>query len=429
MTASSDGRLVLYSGADGQGARRLYVQHLDALGAVMVRGTEGASQGVLSPDSTQVAFVADGQIKKVALGGGPTAKICDAPPGGVFGLQWHPTGILFGTSAGIMRVPESGGTPAVVLKVDPKKNESGYRYPHLLPDGRTVLYTAWLGSLTNALVAAASLDSGERRTLFQGSAPRMAPTGHVVAARDASLWAAPFDAATLTIGSEPVPVLEGVQIALAGDAGFVVTADGTLMYLLRPEQNLRLSWFGRDGTVETVGEEVFSGVLHPAPELSPDGTQLVITVHPQGGRDSIRLYDLERGTQRPLDPRERGDIRFPVWTPNGREITYASTSGGSWDIYSMPVAGGQARTLLTRPGDQRPSSWSPDGRVLAYTGRNAGRHGHLDLDAGRRARTPGGDAGRQRKRSGVLARREASGVHLGGIGAAGGVRAALSGAR
>jgi len=158
-----------------------------------------------------------------------------------------------------------------------------------------------------------------------------------------------------------------VQITLAGDAGFVVTADGTLMYMLRPEQNLRLSWFGRDGTVETVGDEVFSGVLHPAPELSPDGTQLVITVHPQGGRDSIRLYDLERGTQRPLDPRERGDIRFPVWTPNGREITYASTSSGSWDIYSMPVAGGQARTLLTRPGDQRPMSWSPDGRVLALS--------------------------------------------------------------
>ncbi len=33
----------------------------------------------------------------------------------------------------------------------------------------------------------------------------------------------------------------------------------------------------------------------------------------------------------------------------------------------MPVAGGQARTLLTRPGDQRPTSWSPDGRVLALT--------------------------------------------------------------
>src|SRR5688572_6638934 len=367
MTASPDGRVVLYSGSDAQGARRLYVQHLDALGPVMVRGTEGVAQGALSPDSTQVVFVADGQIKKVALGGGPTANICDAPPGGVFGLQWHRTGfILLGTSAGIMRVPESGGTPVVVLKVDPEKKESGYRYPHLLPDGRTVLYTAWMGSLTNALVAAASLDSAERRTLFQGSSPRMAPTGHVIASRDATLWAAPFDAATLTIDGEPVPVLEGMQIALSGEAGFVVGAEGTLMYLLRPEQNLRLSWFGRDGTVEPV-DEVFSGVLHPAPELSPDGKQLTITVHPQGGRDSIRVYDLERGTHRPLDPRERGDIRFPVWTPDGREITFASTASGSWDIYSMPVAGGRARELLTGPGDQRPTSWSPDGRVLALT--------------------------------------------------------------
>jgi eukaryotic-like serine/threonine-protein kinase len=367
LTASPDGRTVLYSGSDAQGARRLYVQHLDALGPVVVRGTEGVALGTLSPDATQVAFVADGQLKKVALGGGPTAKICDAPPDGVFGLQWHPTGILFGTSAGIMRVPESGGTPVVVLKVDPGKKETGYRHPHLLPDGRTLLYTAWTGSLTNAVVAAASLDSAERRTLFQGASPHLTPTGHVVATRDASLWAAPFDAATLSIRGEPVPVLEGVQIALSGESGFVITADGTLMYLIRPEQNLRLSWFGKDGTVDPVVSEVFSGVLHPAPELSPDGKQLVITVHPPGGRDSIRVYDLERGTQRPLDPRERGDIRFPVWAPNGREITYASTSSGSWDVYSMPVAGGQARELLTRPGDQRPTSWSPDGRVLAFT--------------------------------------------------------------
>src|SRR5688572_1180137 len=96
LTVSPNGRALLYIGADGQGARRMYVQHLDALGPVAVRGTEGASLGTLSPDATQVASVADGQIKKVALGGGPTAKICDAPPGGVFGLQWHPTGVLFG---------------------------------------------------------------------------------------------------------------------------------------------------------------------------------------------------------------------------------------------------------------------------------------------------------------------------------------------
>ena len=48
--------------------------------------------------------------------------------------------ILLGIAAGVVRVPESGGTPVVILKVNPEKNETGYRYPHLLPDGRTLLY-------------------------------------------------------------------------------------------------------------------------------------------------------------------------------------------------------------------------------------------------------------------------------------------------
>jgi len=80
MTASPDGRLVLYSGGDGQGARRLYVQHLDALGPILIRGTEGVAQGVLSPDSTQVAFIADGQIKKVALAAVPPPRFATHHP-------------------------------------------------------------------------------------------------------------------------------------------------------------------------------------------------------------------------------------------------------------------------------------------------------------------------------------------------------------
>ena len=60
--------------------------------------------------------------------------------------------------------------------------------------------------------------------------------------------------------------------------------------------------------------------------------------------------------------------RYPVWTPDGNEPTFASTREGTWDLYQVTVGSREEpEPLLIGEGEQRPRSWSPDGDVLAFT--------------------------------------------------------------
>ena len=58
-----------------------------------------------------------------------------------------------------------------------------------------MLFTEWDGpALTGTgRIAVVSFDGRVERTLLRGSNPRLSPTGHVIFARDRTLWAAPFD--------------------------------------------------------------------------------------------------------------------------------------------------------------------------------------------------------------------------------------------
>jgi Tol biopolymer transport system component len=52
--------------------------------------------------------------------------------------------------------------------------------------------------------------------------------------------------------------------------------------------------------------------------------------------------------------------------PDGKRLTFASQSAGSWDMYSVSVSGGTPEPLLIAEGDQTPESWSPDGETLLF---------------------------------------------------------------
>jgi hypothetical protein len=75
----------------------------------------------------------------------------------------------------------------------------------------------------------------------------------------------------------------------------------------------------------------------------------------------VWVYDIARRTAAPLAT-ERHNLS-PVWTPDGRRLTYAS--GG--DIFWRAAdAGTAAELLLARDRAQYPTSWSADGRLLIF---------------------------------------------------------------
>ena len=102
IAVARDGRTFLYGALGDDGIPRLYTRRLAQLESMPIRGTENASNAALSPDATWVAFVADGQLKKVALSGGPPIVLCDVPDG-VFGTDWGTQdAIIFGGPQGLV---------------------------------------------------------------------------------------------------------------------------------------------------------------------------------------------------------------------------------------------------------------------------------------------------------------------------------------
>jgi Tol biopolymer transport system component len=369
MVLARDGKLLVYSATGEDAVVRLHVRHLATIEPTPIAGTEGASDPALSPDAAWVAFEAAGQIKKIALAGGPPVLLAEAPTD-VYGMDWTtPDVIILGSSEGLWRLPAIGGAPELIAKIDPSRKETGYRFPRSLPDGRAIVFSVWGGArLDENSVEILSLQTGRRQRLASGFSPRVTNTGHLVFVRSNTLWVAPLDPQRLTITNEPVPIPQNVMVNVTGLAQFDLATDGTLAYweYTNSGQSQRLAWIDRSGQT-TPAIDQFDGIYHPPLRISPDGRRLLLTRHPTGGEDDVVAYDLERGVPIPIDNDPRSNSRYGIWTPDGQHITFASTRRGSWDLYSVSTAGGSSpEPLLIADGDQRPLSWSPDGRVLLF---------------------------------------------------------------
>ena len=185
--------------------RQLYLRRMDQLQATPIGGTEWAESPFFSPDGQWVGFwqpasdsLQSGELKKVPLAGGPIVTICrTALPAG---FSWGPNGrIIFANHAGggLWQVTDAGGTPEALTTPDSARGELSHRLPHVLPDGRSVLFTIQRspGGWDDTQVAIRSLVTGEQKLLVAGAADaRYVTSGHVVYARMGTLLAQPFDA-------------------------------------------------------------------------------------------------------------------------------------------------------------------------------------------------------------------------------------------
>jgi Tol biopolymer transport system component len=356
IAISPDGRRIVYLGGSTS-QRRLYVRNIDRFESTPIPGTEGAHTATFSPDGRWLAFVADREIKKTALDGGTPQILSDFVEGS--GLSWGIDDRIFynpGFGAGIWAVPADGGMPSAVTHID--GTEIQHHFPELLPDGKTVLFSALRGSVTsNYEIYVETLGTGERRSLLQGTFAHYLPTGHLVFLQSGTLFAVPFDLARLEIAGTPVAILQGIQ-ELAGTPQIAFSQAGSLIYLQTTDQevNSTLVWVDRSGT------ETATGASRPMaqPRLSPDGRSVALA-----SSSDLWSYDLARESWRRLT--FDGQSSFPLWTPDGLRLTYASTQAGPTNTYWKLVDNSQPETRLIESDRVTvPLSWSPDGQTLAY---------------------------------------------------------------
>src|SRR4029077_1565402 len=129
---------------------------------------------------------------------------------------------------------------------------------------------------------------------------------------------------------------------------FAVARDGTLVYVdvTAGSQSARartLVWVDRMGKEEPIAAPTRS---YEAPRVSPDGKQVALAITDQ--ESDIWVLDLVRGGDLKRLTFETGVDTFPVWTPNGQRIVFASQSGGALNLWwKAPNEIAQAQRLTT----------------------------------------------------------------------------------
>src|SRR6266540_2419464 len=103
--------------------------------------------------------------------------------------------------------------------------------------------------------------------------------------------------------------------------------------------------------------------------VSPDGRTLAIDLQgsiwtvPASGGDAKAITD-------PFN-----DARQPMWSPDGKWITFFAYLDSGYDIWLLDVATGALRQLTKDSADDYMPSWSPDDREIAFASAREGGQG------------------------------------------------------
>ena len=364
IAISPDSRYIVYNALGGS-TSYLYLRAIDQLDARRIPGIgSGASDPFFSFDGRWLGFFEDGTLKKVLLAGGAPVTICDT--NGVNGASWGADHtIVFADGSGdLYRVSDAGGSPQALTSGNTDEGIS-YRWPEILPDGRTVLVTDWKGINPETRVVILDLETGEQRILIEGAGyGSYAPSGHVIfvslsTETAGTLLAAPFDPARPKIEGSAFPVVEEVMLGSDSVPIYATSRDGTLVYAEGRQARTHLVWVDRQGRVESEAELGFRS--HP--RLSPDGNHVIAVK--QG---DLWRYDSARKTATRLT--FEGRNYWPVWSPDGQWIAYTSDRKG-FEYTSLlkkhADGSGVAEELLTTGHSILGTSWSSDGTLLAYS--------------------------------------------------------------
>jgi hypothetical protein len=184
----------------------------------------------------------------------------------------------------------------------------------------------------------------------------------------AELVAQPFDAATATLSGDAVTMATDIRYFASSRydvAAFSVSPHGVLAYRRADNRPAtRLFWYDRAGhRLSDFGEDTF----YPHPEISPDGTKVAFQrIDVSKGTSNIWIADLIRGTKARVTFSDAIDS-LPVWSPDGKQLAFASDRSGPSDLYVKDVSGSSpVRRLAQSTFTIFPTSWSPDGDHILY---------------------------------------------------------------
>jgi len=258
--------------------------------------------------------------------------------------------------------------------------------------------------------------------------------GEVVAAPPSELFAT-LEAATPTIASAVPPAVPS-PVSSEGPTGKIsftcqlfrvqasnqiclINADGTGWRRLTTDggrqhvyssvtldgRSVVYSAFRKDNTYEIYELDLTSGVVEQltdsqgvlnAAEVSPDGRLIVYTrgTPPSPGH-ALWIMNRDGSDPHAFFAPPGADAWDPTWSPDGTEVLFASDMGGSAQLWTVSVEGGEPRQVSHLPALRGRSDWSVLNEIITYSGEPWGRELFLmsaDGSNQRKISPPGGNS-------------------------------------
>src|SRR5262249_44383815 len=200
--------------------------------------------------------------------------------------------------------------------------------------------------------------------------------GYLVFARRTTLLAQRFDARSLNLAGDAVPIVQDASMQTGAlRSGFAVSQAGQLVYIsAHATGDLELVMTDRSGkrlsSLETTGIPSYV-------RIAPDGNKVAVSETDWGnGAAPIWIYDLSSRVRSRLTFAGGLNIN-PVWSPDGSQLALTSTRNGTFSVYLKPSTGSAEEQPLhaTATEDERIQSWSSDGRYVVLDVRPQSRLG------------------------------------------------------
>jgi Tol biopolymer transport system component len=390
LAVSPDGRFITFFGTSPHRSERLWIRSLDEPEIRALPGTEDALGPFWSPDSTSIAFSAEGELRKLDVASGTVQRICAIPQPGFSGGTWNTEGLIVFSArfmdSRLYAVEAAGGEPRLLTSHDTSRGETDHWNPQFLPDGRHILFVVISAVEEHSGIHVTSLEdpNQKRRVLSDPTLFFYAEPGYLLFVRDGVLLAQRFDEEQLVVEGEAIPIASEIgETIFEGSWGQFSPSQTGLAAWVSARTELQLEWLDRTGkSLGALGEPGRHGQI----ALSPDETRVAVEISDGDGRYDLWIMDVARGVASRLtsDP---GDERDPVWSPDGQELIF-DTAGGGGDLIRIDLSGDEsASPLLEGSGRHIAEFWTRDGKSLLFVTDVEGRRtlSALSLDGDEQA--------------------------------------------
>ena len=105
--------------------------------------------------------------------------------------------------------------------------------------------------------------------------------------------------------------------------------------------------------------------------ISPDGTRLAISDQSQAEHNSL-VYTVPIGGGTPKRVTQNSPSYWHGWSPDGKTLAFVGQRNQEFDIYTIPVDGGEETRLTTAPGLDDGPEYSPDGKYIYFNSERTG---------------------------------------------------------